>query len=31
MNTVTLEEKLFNEHVMTLDTYIMFKIKEKNV
>lgn len=25
----TLEEKLFNEHVMTLDTYIMFKIKEK--
>lgn len=24
-----LEEKLFNEHVMTLDTYIMFKIKEK--
>ena len=29
MNTVTLEEKLFNEHVMTLDTYIMFKIKEK--
>lgn len=25
----TLEEKLFNEHVMTLDTYIMFRIKEK--
>lgn len=24
-----LEEKLFNEHVMTLDTYIMFRIKEK--
>lgn len=24
----TLEEKLFNEHVMTLDTYIMFRLKE---
>lgn len=24
----TLEEKLFNEDVMTLDTYIMFKLKE---
>ncbi len=25
---ITLEEKLFNENVMTLDTYIMFKLKE---
>ena len=23
------EEDLFNENVMTLDTYIMFKLKEK--
>ena len=26
---VTLEEKLFNKDVMSLDTYIMFKLKEK--
>ena len=28
MKTLTLEEKLFNADVMTLDTYIMFKLKE---
>ena len=28
MKTLTLEEKVFNEDVMTLDTYIMFKLKE---
>lgn len=28
MKTLTLEEKLFNANVMTLDTYIMFKLKE---
>ena len=26
---VTLEEKLFNKDVMSLDTYIMFKLKER--
>lgn len=25
----TLQKQFFNDHVMTLDTYIMFKIKEE--